>query len=329
MGSTALSNDNWTLKMKTNVRQRSQVRKAPPESPSQKRWRKAAKAVIALNRLKKRERKRRIVRKESAKKIVRFARKYVSSKKKKSKKSGKKSKLARLDDAIVRRAIKRRAKGNFVVRLFANATVCPRSISSFFTGNVTGSSPSCIYRGVVYVGDKKDAYDGNRLRLLGITHVLNATHDIPNFHEADGIAYANVSVADDPSVDLSRHFSKSNKFVHNAIRRGGRILIHCRAGVSRSVTLCLAYLMAKQKMRLRKAYALMRSRRAIVHPNSGFLIQLARYEVRLFKSSSVSRLETPPWSFPGWDLVRAGLPESRGGSGTGTAMWNARSCVVS
>lgn len=45
------------------------------------------------------------------------------------------------------------------------------------------------------------------------------------------------------------------------VSRGEVVLVHCVAGVSRSVTLCLAYLVKWEKMTLRDAYHHMKQRR--------------------------------------------------------------------
>lgn len=48
---------------------------------------------------------------------------------------------------------------------------------------------------------------------------------------------------------------------HQVICNGDVVLVHCVAGISRSVTLCLAYLVKWQKMTLRDAYYHMKQRR--------------------------------------------------------------------
>lgn len=70
--------------------------------------------------------------------------------------------------------------------------------------------------------------------------------------------------------------------------RGGCVLIHCTAGVSRSASLCLAYLMKHQRMTLRKAFMHLRSVRPAIRPNTGFFRQLIDLELRLFGSETVS-----------------------------------------
>lgn len=61
----------------------------------------------------------------------------------------------------------------------------------------------------------------------------------------------------------------------------GKVLVHCRAGVSRSATVCIAYLMQKQQMSLDAAFEFVVSRRPIIDPNLNFIQQLQRFEASL------------------------------------------------
>jgi dual specificity phosphatase 3 len=65
------------------------------------------------------------------------------------------------------------------------------------------------------------------------------------------------------------------------------VLVHCAAGVSRSPTLVLAFLIVEEKMTLRAAYDLVSSRR-LIQPNEGFMEQLIRLEIRERGEASVS-----------------------------------------
>lgn len=58
----------------------------------------------------------------------------------------------------------------------------------------------------------------------------------------------------------------------------GTILVHCHAGISRSVAIVMAYLMHIRKIDVQNALDLIRSRRSIADPNPGFLYQLELYQ---------------------------------------------------
>lgn len=59
---------------------------------------------------------------------------------------------------------------------------------------------------------------------------------------------------------------------------GGRVLVHCQAGISRSATICLAYLMHTQRVRLDEAFDFVKQRRHVISPNLAFMGQLLQFE---------------------------------------------------
>ena len=64
-------------------------------------------------------------------------------------------------------------------------------------------------------------------------------------------------------------------------KSGGKVLVHCVAGVSRSAAVILAYLMRYHCTTLKAAYDLLADKRAMVRPNLGFWRQLIAYEETL------------------------------------------------
>lgn len=59
------------------------------------------------------------------------------------------------------------------------------------------------------------------------------------------------------------------------------VLVHCLAGVSRSVTVTLAYLMHARSLCLEEAFSLVRLRKPDISPNFHFLRQLHSFERQL------------------------------------------------
>jgi len=62
---------------------------------------------------------------------------------------------------------------------------------------------------------------------------------------------------------------------------GGHVLIHCQAGVSRSSTLAIAYVMARSNLAMLDVFRFVKSRRPIVAPNFNFMGQLLEFETTL------------------------------------------------
>lgn len=81
-------------------------------------------------------------------------------------------------------------------------------------------------------------------------------------------------------ADLPRPLSSDS--VRDA---SGRVLVHCQAGISRSATICLAYLMKRKRVRLDEAFEFVRRRRSIISPNFSFMGQLLQFESQLLATS--------------------------------------------
>jgi len=63
-------------------------------------------------------------------------------------------------------------------------------------------------------------------------------------------------------------------------------MVHCNAGISRSPSVIIAFLMKYKKIKLNEAFDLVRSKRKSICPNPGFWEQLKSFERELFNSSS-------------------------------------------
>lgn len=96
-----------------------------------------------------------------------------------------------------------------------------------------------------------------------------------------------VPLLDQPHADMFPFMERIADLIHEVISNGNVVLVHCVAGVSRSVTLCLAYLIKWQKMTLHNAYHHLKQRRSQIRPNTGFFKQLIKYEERLYGEPSV------------------------------------------
>lgn len=77
-----------------------------------------------------------------------------------------------------------------------------------------------------------------------------------------------------------------------AHQAGMGLLIHCQAGVSRSATIVIAYLMKHTWMTMTDAYKFVKTRRPIISPNLNFMGQLLEFEEDL-NNGITPRILTP------------------------------------
>ncbi|XP_008427992.1 dual specificity protein phosphatase 13B [Poecilia reticulata] len=142
----------------------------------------------------------------------------------------------------------------------------------------------------LYIGDESVARDKTRLSSLGVTHVLNAAaghHRIntgQTFYTDIEVVYHGVEAADHPEFNLQPFFNSAALFIDSALKKNGKVLVHCAMGVSRSGALVLAYLMIHQGLTLAEAIMAVRLCRDI-GPNSGFLEQLRKLDLSLHTQS--------------------------------------------
>ena len=78
------------------------------------------------------------------------------------------------------------------------------------------------------------------------------------------IEYLYVPVVDHESCNISVFFKDSFEFIEEE-RKRTNVLVHCMAGVSRSVTLVIAYIMQKSGAPFSTAYEYVKSKRPIVN----------------------------------------------------------------
>ncbi|XP_076020853.1 dual specificity protein phosphatase 26-like [Genypterus blacodes] len=136
----------------------------------------------------------------------------------------------------------------------------------------------------LYIGDQHGAENRADLSLHRITHILNAAQSKtrgPNIYEGMNITYMGIEARDSYDFDMSVNFQKAADFIHRALSGGGKVLVHCFVGVSRSATLVLAYLMLKQNLTLVEAICAVKDNRGVM-PNRGFLRQLIKLDGKLF-----------------------------------------------
>jgi len=147
------------------------------------------------------------------------------------------------------------------------------SPSSYSPGS---ASPAKIHDNCnVYLGSEYDALDENFINSEKITTILSIqSWEIQK--KISGIKYEFVQANDNSQQDLKSKF----EYICNFLKKNEneRVLVHCQAGISRSATACLAYLMKETNQSLETCFSELRKRREIVNPNFAFLGQLKCWE---------------------------------------------------
>ena len=149
-----------------------------------------------------------------------------------------------------------------------------------------------MIRDRIWLGNGINACDINIIKSLQITHILNCTKEValPKNISKLLVNFKRLPLIDKNSENLLTHLINGLYFIDDSLSsdvHGHRILIHCKQGVSRSVSLVCSYLMWKEGLSFNAALGDIQSKRHIACPNDKFSKQLKEFEGRL-KSGSGS-----------------------------------------
>merc|ERR1712012_604025 len=143
----------------------------------------------------------------------------------------------------------------------------------------------------LYLGNMRDAPDMTSLSRLNIQYVLNVTAKQPSYHLPPGFHYKHLEAADSGLQNLRQFFEEAFSFIDEAKKAGAGVLVHCQAGISRSPTIAVAYLMKHSPMAMADAYKFVKTKRSIISPNLNFMGQLWEFEQVLNDEAKESGLK--------------------------------------
>ena len=171
-----------------------------------------------------------------------------------------------------------------------NVNALDEILPGVFLGNMYSTEPKVLHtyriRAVLNVATPKIDLNQNRYPLKD--HLVFEIDDVPD------------SANELKKQVFPKAFQFLNKYAHPKSKLKTNVLIHCAAGVSRSATTLIGWLMSTFGMPLSSAVELLQSKRPIVNPNYGFMKMLREYEQFLkrynktkFKSSHQRSVRNP------------------------------------
>lgn len=124
-----------------------------------------------------------------------------------------------------------------------------------------------------------------------ITHIINAAAEICDSCFSNDFKYLNLYLRDQANENIECCFYTSFDFIEEAKKQGGRVLVHCVQGISRSTTIILSYLILSQRITYEEALKYTESKREIVNPNVGFSIQAQDFYTRITQNYESSKIK--------------------------------------
>eukprot|EP01114_Cavostelium_apophysatum_P006791 TRINITY_DN1826_c0_g2_i1.p1 TRINITY_DN1826_c0_g2~~TRINITY_DN1826_c0_g2_i1.p1 ORF type:complete len:267 (+),score=41.41 TRINITY_DN1826_c0_g2_i1:138-938(+) len=149
----------------------------------------------------------------------------------------------------------------------------------------THSEISTILPAHLYLSSSFGAAEGSMLKQLNIRYVINCAAECRNIFPTE-FNYFNLSLRDDEQECITDTFLSCFDIIEKAKREGCGVLVHCYAGVSRSATIIIGYLMKYHKLRFKEAFYFTQTRRPIISPNNSYQKQLNEFENSIFGEPS-------------------------------------------
>lgn len=147
-----------------------------------------------------------------------------------------------------------------------------------------GSLPSRILP-YMYLGNLHHANNPALLQALGIRRVLSVGEFVSwtseELNEWGKSRVLSVDNVQDNGIDSLAHvFNNCLDFIDEGRCNGEPTLVHCRVGVSRSATICIAEVMRSLGLSVPRAYCYVRARRlnVIIQPHCRFMYELLKFE---------------------------------------------------
>ncbi|KAI3429443.1 hypothetical protein D9Q98_005537 [Chlorella vulgaris] len=113
--------------------------------------------------------------------------------------------------------------------------------------------PSEVVPGFLYLGSYDHASRHEILKTFGVTHILNTVPTCQALYK-NSFTYHTVTASPPP---LDECYS----FLDEVQQQGGKVLVHCMSGLSRSAVVVMYYLMRRNTWRLSEAYQWVKDRR--------------------------------------------------------------------
>ncbi|XP_044754130.1 dual specificity protein phosphatase 19-like [Coccinella septempunctata] len=145
----------------------------------------------------------------------------------------------------------------------------------FIVDNKPDDKPAKILE-YLYLGSQ-DCCSKEVLQAYDISNILSIGIEAPL--QDDNIKNQFLECLDLPETNIWNTIKTSVEVIRKSVNNCESILVHCNAGISRSASVVIGYLMLEYNYSFDNAYEHVRSARPVIRPNDGFMKQLKNYHL--------------------------------------------------
>jgi protein-tyrosine phosphatase len=141
-----------------------------------------------------------------------------------------------------------------------------------------------IIKNKLYLGDMFDANNTNDIKNKNISCIVCVAERLKIINPNPNVKLYQYDLSDDYTCNISLYFDE----IGEIINKENIVLVNCVAGVSRSSTIVIAYIMKYHNLDLKDTFIRVRDKRNRICPNKNFMKCLLEYEVSLFGKNSLT-----------------------------------------
>lgn len=141
-----------------------------------------------------------------------------------------------------------------------------------------------IIKNKLYLGDMFSANDEILIKEKNISCIVSVAENLKIINTNPNIKIYKYNFSDDYNCNISLYFDEIGEIINNE----SIVLVNCVAGISRSSTIVIAYIMKYYKLNLKDTFLYVRNKRNQICPNKKFMKYLLNYELSLFGKNSLS-----------------------------------------
>jgi hypothetical protein len=131
----------------------------------------------------------------------------------------------------------------------------------------------------LFIGDYLSSQDHEMINKMNIRAIINVAPDCcaNKYEENPEFSYFTIYEMDNEKDTLRPYFHCTNRFIEKHSETNA-VLVHCAAGVSRSSTIVIAYLMYKLQMEFEDALHFLKNCHPQAYPNRQFYCDLINFQ---------------------------------------------------
>ena len=144
-----------------------------------------------------------------------------------------------------------------------------------------------IVEGKLFLGDLFDANNETEIANNNISCIICVAERLKIKNTNPNVKVHQYNLSDDYDCNISLYFDEIGEIIHNS----DIVLVNCVAGISRSSTIVIAYIMKYYNRSLKDVFIEVRNKRDRICPNKKFMEYLLAYELTLFGKNSLTHDE--------------------------------------